>query len=430
VSTASAADIGPFTGDDIVVGSPVTVRADPLSGVVSVKFVTDGGSPWIESVAPYAIAGDHGFGSYAPWNPPLGSHTLVVTPYSKAGAGGTAGQSITVQFNVVDPTSDGTTIGDVTWKNTAPRSPRGRTEAGSIQVGSKLYVIGGFAAEGGTSTYFPALRKVDVYDLVTETWSALAPLPDEAGFNHFGLATDGENIYTISGQITDTYGTGTKTSWKYNIASDTWTQFVSLPEIRYGGTAFIVGNLLHFVDGDKADRFTDSNDHWAIDLTDPDAGWVKMTSTPLAVDHLTHATVNGRVLLIGGENGHEGIDGVPVGTYKQRGDVFEYLPETDTFVRRASLPVPTSHVEGATLVINDQIVIIGGLLDGGGTRQTNKVQVYNPATNTWKVLPSLFPKIIDGPESAYYDGRIYLTDGYKSQEADHSVGYEGTVKFI
>ena len=44
--------------------------------------------------------------------------------------------------------------------------------------------------------------------------------------------------------------------------------------------------------------------------------------------------------------------------------------------------------------------------------------------------PALFPKTIDGPESAYYDGRIYLTDGYKAQEAGRSIGYEGTINFI
>jgi len=57
-------------------------------------------------------------------------------------------------------------------------------------------------------------------------------------------------------------------------------------------------------------------------------------------------------------------------------------------------------------------------------------QVYNPDTDTWKLLPSVYSKIIDGPESAYYNGKISLTDGYSAQSSDPSVGYEGTVKFI
>ena len=140
--------------------------------------------------------------------------------------------------------------------------------------------IGGFTSLGGTGTFFPLTRRVHVYDMATRQWSELAALPQQAAGNHFGVATDGTYIYTVAGQIEDTYGAGTNTAWRYHIASNTWSQFVSLPEIRFGGAAFIDNGWLHFVGGDLADRETPTTDHWAINLANTGAGWQERAACP------------------------------------------------------------------------------------------------------------------------------------------------------
>ena len=70
-------------------------------GVGSVTFELNGKLIKTENIAPYAIAGDDNpVGNFNAWTLPLGFHTLVVTPYSEAGAGGQVGRSLELRFLV------------------------------------------------------------------------------------------------------------------------------------------------------------------------------------------------------------------------------------------------------------------------------------------------------------------------------------------
>ena len=79
----------------------LNVRADTTPGTVgSVRFALDGNANFrTEGYAPYALAGDDD-SNYISWTPSVGSHTLIVTPYTGANASGTAGTPITVEFEV------------------------------------------------------------------------------------------------------------------------------------------------------------------------------------------------------------------------------------------------------------------------------------------------------------------------------------------
>ncbi|MGV3556650.1 putative Ig domain-containing protein, partial [Larkinella arboricola] len=80
--------------------SPVTVG--------SVKMVLSGrqNRTQIETGAPYSLFGDSN-GDYNNWIPPVGSYTLKVTPYTGAGATGTAGTPLTISFTVVEQAPNG-----------------------------------------------------------------------------------------------------------------------------------------------------------------------------------------------------------------------------------------------------------------------------------------------------------------------------------
>jgi hypothetical protein len=58
--------------------------------VGSVVFTLDGSLFRIENVAPYALAGDAN-GTYNPWTPAVGTHTLSITPYAQPNGQGIAG---------------------------------------------------------------------------------------------------------------------------------------------------------------------------------------------------------------------------------------------------------------------------------------------------------------------------------------------------
>jgi glucose/arabinose dehydrogenase len=95
----------------------LSIRANTNPATVgSVRFAYDANSNYrTENVVPYCIGGDQGNGDYLPWTPTNGSHTLTVTPYSAASAGGTAGTAKTITFTVTNGTataSSGIASGD------------------------------------------------------------------------------------------------------------------------------------------------------------------------------------------------------------------------------------------------------------------------------------------------------------------------------
>lgn len=57
-----------------------------------------------ETGAPYALFGDN-TGNYADWTPSIGYYTIKATPYTQANGGGTAGTSLTLNFQVINQVS-------------------------------------------------------------------------------------------------------------------------------------------------------------------------------------------------------------------------------------------------------------------------------------------------------------------------------------
>ncbi len=90
----------------------LNVRADTSpTPVGSVRFAYDGNANYrTESGAPYALGGDTA-GDYAPWTPTVGAHSLDATPYTLAGATGTAGTPLLITFTVVDDPTTASTPG-------------------------------------------------------------------------------------------------------------------------------------------------------------------------------------------------------------------------------------------------------------------------------------------------------------------------------
>lgn len=79
----------------------LALRANTAGTVGSIKFGVDGNANFkTESTAPYSIFGDTA-GNYAPWTLAIGSHTITGTPYSGAGATGTAGSVTTLSLTLL-----------------------------------------------------------------------------------------------------------------------------------------------------------------------------------------------------------------------------------------------------------------------------------------------------------------------------------------
>ena len=81
----------------------VNIRANTNPGKVgSVMFSYSGRQNYrTENLAPYALASDNN-GNYNAWTPGKGSHSVKATPFAKANRGGEEGQSLTLNFTVIN----------------------------------------------------------------------------------------------------------------------------------------------------------------------------------------------------------------------------------------------------------------------------------------------------------------------------------------
>lgn len=312
----------------------------------------------------------------------------------------------------------------ITWTDAGvPEAPRGASEPGVLQVGRRLFMFGGYL----DGAEMPVSRSADVYNLQTQTWSHLGPLPDGAAETHMGLATDGTYIYSVGGQLGGGYGPGTTQTWRYDIATNTWEPWVELPQIQYGGALAYVDGGLYFFGGDAADRSTPLADHWAISTTSRNPQWEARAPLPEPGDHLNRAVINGKIYAIGGEHGHAGIDFDPEPTYVQHDVLYEYDYTTDTWTRKADMPIAASHSEGTTLAVGTKIFVLGGLL--GPERHSAAVRVYDTLTDEWQILADM-PDARIGPVAGVWGGRIYFTAGYSPKLGLPTQSYLGTISYV
>lgn len=127
-----------------------------------------------------------------------------------------------------------------TWSTVAPL-PSARSDLAAVAHGGKIYVFGGCAPLGFRND-------VDVYDPVTDTWSTAPLNMPTARASMYGAAAKGGTIYVIggwngSGQLT--------TNEAYDVAADAWSTELAMPSPRaemgvvfHGGRIYTVGGGL------------------------------------------------------------------------------------------------------------------------------------------------------------------------------------------
>jgi N-acetylneuraminic acid mutarotase len=80
---------------------------------------------------------------------------------------------------------------------------------------------------------------------------------------------------------------------------------------------------------------------------------------------------------------------------------------TPGWKKAAPIPLPRSEVAAA--VVGNEIVVVGGFLQDGGS--STRVEAYSPAKNQWRRLPDL-PVAVNHPMAAAARGRLYVIGGY------------------
>jgi len=213
------------------------------------------------------------------------------------------------------------------WELKTPLPSTIRLAHEAVSVGTKIYVIGGWTG-GSFLNESSFIKRVDIYDTVTNTWSTGTQMP----FGRLGhsVAAIGTKIYVTGGQI-----------WK-------------------SGTLFQITYKTHVYDT--------ANNSW--DTTKADSPiWLNGHNS----EGVTVAGV-GKVFV---------FQATPPGI------TYEYNTATNVWSARASIGEDKTYPGSAS--INGKIHLFGGYAHGSGSDMIDlkTVKVYDPATNVWGSLASM-----------------------------------------
>ncbi len=306
------------------------------------------------------------------------------------------------------PTLAGTKI---SWSTASVQSPIHRAEAGSVRIGDKLYVFGGF-----TTNYARVTGRVDILNLKTNQWTKGRPLPGAQ--THFGAATDGRYIYLAGGQ----YGpmlsiNGTNEAWRYDTIDNQWTAMPRLPAVRFGGQMQYLDGRLHFVGGNDTSRVRSRAEHFIFDLNRPSKGWYAGAILPMDTDHHSSVVVANQLYVLGGEVEH--------GTsYLSNAGMFRYDANANRWITMPSLPEATSHVEAATLTDGKRIFIIGGQVNA--QQLTSNVYSFDIARNRW-VQHTSMPTARKAGIAWIMGNKLFYSTGDDAKFGEPRTTYVGTI---
>jgi N-acetylneuraminic acid mutarotase len=280
------------------------------------------------------------------------------------------------------------------WRRAAA-APVERVEAPTILLNDKLYIFGGFEGR------LRPIPHLDVYDPKNNTWDRLRDHP--LTVTHLNPASDGKTVWFVGGYQGRHPGKVTAQVWQYDIAKDTWSRGVDLPEPRAGGALIYHEKRLHFFGG-FADRNTTCTEHWTLSVSD-DAKWEPVPAMPAPRGHMSAAVVGDTIYALGGQLSH---DRNP----QDAKECFKYQIGAKKWKACADLPFNRSHFEPGTFVLDERIVIVGGRSNNTkhGNPGVAHITQYDPKTDKWTELDPL-PQRLLAPSAAVVDGHLVVIAG-------------------
>lgn len=297
------------------------------------------------------------------------------------------------------------------WTKLAP-FPEPAEELLGVAAGGKLYVFCGLA---------PGWKPIGVvyeYDPATDKWAkkkTMALLSHHVAFTELR-----GKIYAFGGFVYPASGPAAwvpvDNAWEYDPAADSWKALAPMPTKRGSPVAVTVGEKIYVIGGatlppdSKEPAVLPGRPHvsvGAVEEYDPATNtWRARTSMPTPRNHATAGAINGKIYVIGGRVGtsfiSSGSSNIDV--------VEEYDPAADAWgAARARMPSARSAM--ASGVYEGRIYVTGGEGQDAQRMYTFRaLEAYDPATNTWAVLPSM-PVSRHGLAGAVVGNRLHMVSG-------------------
>jgi N-acetylneuraminic acid mutarotase len=395
-----------YTGNSVTVSIP----AELPSALMTATDIT----PWRAPAAGGAgfIIGGENFGTLVDTHVHIGGEEAVVTSVSPRRIRGVIPASSTPTAALVDVEvesggeisvipgafryllADGEGTG--VWHSDAPM-PVALGEVASGVINGVMYLVGDQSPETLS------------YDIASNTWrSDLAARPFVG--DHHAAEVIGGKLYLFGG-----LGDGSDGQVQiYDPGTDSWSLGASMPYAGGSCSTGMIDGLVYIAGGIVANStVTDA----AVYNPQTDT-WNIIAPMPLGRNHAAGASDGARLWIFGGR-------GPGSGDYNTIAEGFDdvqvYDPATDTWEWSGDaastltvLPQRRGGM-GTAAYFRGELYVIGGETTPGDHGQVagdvyNRVDVYNPLTNTWR-LETVIPTARHGIYPLVYDGKIYVAGG-------------------
>jgi N-acetylneuraminic acid mutarotase len=301
-----------------------------------------------------------------------------------------------------------TAFGQARWGKLAP-FPEPDEELYGITANGKLYVIGGFGGGKARGIVFE-------YDPASDRWTKKKPMARPV--HHQAMVESGGKIYVFGGFVAPSTGGGWEpvdNAWEYDPVADSWKALWPLPSKRGSAVAAMVDGKMYLiggattVEGSKEVAINGNGPARVVttnDVYDPATNrWESRAPMALGRNHAFAGAVGGRIYVIGGRVAHAFV------TVSSNTDIVEeYNPATNTW-SGLKAKMPTARSGGGWGTYQGKIYVAGGEVATpelvGAFRA---VEVYDPAANVWTKLPPM-PMPRHGVAGAILGNRFHLVSG-------------------
>jgi N-acetylneuraminic acid mutarotase len=294
------------------------------------------------------------------------------------------------------------------WDILEPAAPHiARFESGYIKVGERFYLIGARQRP----------QPVEIFDPATKTWKTGAVSP--VIMHHFQPVVYDGKIYVL-GALTGS-GRGEPPLpdvYIYDPAADRWEKGPAVPtdRLRGGAGVTVYNDLIYLVAGHQLGH---SSGHvpW-LDSFNPKTGeWRKLADAPRPRDHFQAVVLDGKMYAVAGRRS-AAATGNALNLTTPEIDIYEFSSGTWSTLP-ATANIPTQRAGVSTVLLNGQIIVIGGESPIAERMHTD-VESFNPKTMQWTTLAPLNHGR-HGTGAIVHEGKIYIAAGSSRQAAGDKV---------
>jgi len=266
-----------------------------------------------------------------------------------------------------------------------------RHGAPALSYQGKIYVFGGSTESGEIE------KSVEVYDPVLDSWNTTSVEDFLTPRVNATVTLFEDEFYLMGGR--DSTGNVLSNIEVFNPGSGSWRTSNELASEREGHLAAVMSNSLFILTGqDQGINYVNSIEYL---MTGGGVWQLSNGNVPSPRAASFNAVVNDKLYVFGG------IFVLPVRTS------FSAIPDGDSLSGSALPPLAASRGNGATAILGDSILIMGGVTSSG---PTDRVEIFDTATDMLtEGLPLTSGRI--GSSAATIEGRVYIIGGYFTDPA-------------